>query len=177
MQYRLGRADKMRMNGAALLGASVIAACASSQLGANEADLARARSQASQGADVFTAECARCHGQRGEGLAGAPPVLGTGALPAYPRDYGSSAASSDPQQLQIQMQTRPAGAPRRDAFRTATDLYGYVSNHLPKSRASSMKPEDYWSVISFMLAAQGIDLPQGGLNAGNAGNVTIQSRP
>lgn len=151
-------------------------ACAASQLGATEADIARARDQTPPGAEDFTKECARCHGARGEGLAGTPYVLGPGALPTYPRDFSGTSASTDPAQIQIQQQTRPAGAPRRDPFRNAGDLYGYLRNHLPKSRAASLQTQDYWDIVAFMLAAQGIALPQGGLKAENGSSVSLPAR-
>jgi hypothetical protein len=124
---------------------------------------------------VFANECARCHGQRGEGLAAAPAVLGPGALPLYPRDNANpgSFAMSDPQQLQIQQQTRPAGAPWRDPFRNADSLYGFVSSHLAKPRASAMNPDDYWAVVTFMLAVQGSHLPPEGVTSTNASTITI----
>src|SRR5215471_10309712 len=88
--------------------------CASTQTGATAEDLTRARGAAAQGATTFTNACASCHGQRGEGLA-APPVLGPGALPEYPRNNATAGdpALYDPQLIQIQAQTRPAGAPSR----------------------------------------------------------------
>jgi mono/diheme cytochrome c family protein len=149
--------------------------CAATPSGATPVDLARGRSTTAQGAEVFANECARCHGPRGEGLAGAPSVLGPGALPLYPRDNASagSFAMSDPEQLQIQQQTRPAGAPWRDPFRNAESFYGFVSNHLPRSRASALKPNDYWAVVTFMLSVQGSNLPSEGVTASNAGSITI----
>jgi mono/diheme cytochrome c family protein len=167
----------MRTNGKLVVGASVLVACgAATPLGASDAELARAHDQASQGTDVYTKECARCHGTRGEGLAGAPAILGPSALPTYPRDYSGTATTTDMQQLQIQQQTRPAGAPRRDPFRTANDLHTYVRNHLPKSRAAAMHAEDYWAVVNYLLAAQGSTLPAGGVNASNAASVSLPDR-
>jgi mono/diheme cytochrome c family protein len=68
-------------------------ACARTPLGATVEDIARAQSQSQQGANVYAAECASCHGQRGEGLAAAPAILGPGALPEYPR---TSTTAGDP---------------------------------------------------------------------------------
>lgn len=153
-------------------------ACAPTMQGAADADLARARDQASQGAGVFSQECARCHGQRGEGLAGASAILGGGALPEYPRDNSGSGSAmvTDPQQLQIQIQTRPAGAPWRDPFRNAQDLYDFTRVHLPKARANELKKDDYWAVVNFMLAVQGSQLPPGGIIAENATSIPIPRR-
>lgn len=149
-------------------------ACSTAGLGATEPQLAKARDRASAGADVFANECVRCHGKRGQGLAGAPEILGPGALPEYPRNMNSGMqAIVDPDQLQIQQQTRPAGAPTRDVFRTAGDLHAYVHDHLPKSRAAAMKSEDYWAVVTFMLAAQGADVPPEGIGPNNATSIPI----
>jgi cytochrome c len=177
MAGHFGRGFGIARYGVLFFGASILLGCGpATQYGATDADFARGRSQASQGADVYAKECARCHGQRGEGLAGAPPVLGQGALPTYPRDYSTTSMTTDPTQLQIQQQTRPAGAPRRDPFRTASDLYNYVNNHLPKSRAAAMQSRDYWDVVAFVVAVQGAALPQGGLDASSAGSVQLPQR-
>jgi mono/diheme cytochrome c family protein len=146
-----------------------LCACTATKLGATDADFAKARAQASAGAVVFSQDCARCHGERGEGLAGASPILGPGALPLFPRDNSSpTAAIQDPQQIQIQIQSRPAGAPWRDPFRDAQDLNDFTSAHMPKSRAAVLKPDDYWAVVTFIVAAQGGPVPPGGINPSNA---------
>jgi cytochrome c len=154
----------------------LVTACAATQFGATEANLARARAAATRGADLFTKECAECHGDRGEGLAQAPAVLGPGALPVYPRESAStgSMAINDPEQIRIRQQTRPAGAPWRDPFRTARDLFEFLKMHPAKKRAEWKAPDDYWAVVTFMLAAHGSAVPADGINADNASSVTIQ---
>jgi cytochrome c len=152
------------------------ASCGATQLGATDVDLIRARDQAAQGGAVFSQECANCHGQRGEGLAGAPAILGPGALPEYPRDTsgsGTTTTMTDPQQLQIQLQTRPAGAAIRDPLRNAQDLHDFTKVHMPKSRASALKEDDYWAVVTFLLAVQGSQVPAGGINATSARSIPI----
>jgi hypothetical protein len=157
--------------GLALLG------CASTQLGATPDDLSRARDQAGQGATTFGNECASCHGNRGEGLASSSAILGPGALPEYPRTSGAGDPTiTDPQLIQIQAQTRPAGAAWRDPFRNAEDLYTFTTTHLPKSRASALRDSDYWAVVGFMLAAQGATLPPGGVGPTNAASIPIPKR-
>jgi hypothetical protein len=150
-------------------------ACATTPAGATDANLAKAKNQASQGAGIFARECASCHGERGEGRARAPAIIGFGALPLYPRDSASSPAFTDPAQLQIQAQSRPPGVSSRDPFRTAQDLYNYVSTRmpLPKSRVGSLKPEEYWAIINFILTAHGSKVPEGGVTPSNAGGVRI----
>jgi mono/diheme cytochrome c family protein len=163
---------------ALVVGSLSIAACAPTITGVTDADIARAGDQSSRGAAAFSQECARCHGRRGEGLAGASAILGRGALPEYPRDNSGSgtAMMTDPQQLQIQIQTRPAGAPWRDPFRNAQDLYDFVRVHLPKSRADALTQDVYWGIVTFMLTAQGSQLPPGGVNASSASAIPIPRR-
>ena len=152
--------------------------CASTPRGATVEEVARARDGSAQGAAVFSAECATCHGQRGEGLAGAPAIMGPGALPAYPRQSTISGdpTITDPQLIQIRAQQRPAGAAWRDPFQNAQDLHRFTTLHLPKARAEQLKDADYWAVLSFVLAAQGASLPPGGLNPANAASMPIPKR-
>jgi mono/diheme cytochrome c family protein len=164
--------------GGILLGGLALLGCAMTQMGATAADLARANDQAAQGATLYGSACAKCHGQRGEGLAGTPALLGPGALPEYPRSTGGSGdpTLTDPQQLQIQMQTRPAGAAWRDPFRTAQDLFAFVSTQMPKGHAGELPPADYWAVVNFLVAAQGASLPPGGIGPANASSLPIPRR-
>ena len=167
------------LRGGVLVLAGATAACAASgPLGATNADLARAHDNASQGAVLFGQGCAHCHGERGEGLAGASAVLGPGALPEYPRDNSGpgSATPTDPQQLQIQVQTRPAGAPWRDPFRNAQSLFEFVSGHMPKTEAVALKPDDYYAIVGFLISVQGGEIPPGGVNAANAITIPIPRR-
>jgi mono/diheme cytochrome c family protein len=161
-----------------LLAGSALLGCASVQRGATAQDLARAHDQTAQGATVFTNECASCHGQRGEGLASAPPILGASVLPEYPRDTGGvgDPTITDPQLIQIQAQTRPAGAPWRDPFRNADDLHRFIGTHVPKGRADKLTDADYWAVTTYLLAAQGATLPPGGVGPANAASTAIPKR-
>ena len=153
-------------------------ACASVPRGATVEEIARARSQTDQGANVYSAECANCHGQRGEGLAAAPAILGPGALPEYPRASTTAGdpTITDPQLIQIRAQTRPAGAAWRDPFKNAQDLERFTALHVPKARAEQLKEADYLAVVGFLLAAQGATLPPGGLTPANAASVPIPQR-
>lgn len=156
----------------------VLGGCAATQIGATPEDIARANGQAAQGAGTYGNQCARCHGQRGEGLGGLPPIMGSAALPEYPRMSGNPGDTGqyDPQMIQLQAQTRPAGAAWRDPFRNALDVYNYVSKHLPKERSATLKDADYWAVVSFIFAAQGASLPPRGIDATNAASIPIPKR-
>jgi len=166
------------VGGAFMLGGLVLLGCAVTKMGATPEDLARAQDQAAAGATTYANECAKCHGQRGEGRAGAPALLGRGTLPEYPRDVGSTGSEAflDAQQLQIEMQARPAGAAWRDPFKNAQDLYAFISMHMPKTDAGALKPGEYWAVVNFLLAAQGASLPAGGIGPANASSIPIPRR-
>jgi cytochrome c len=173
----------MRSRLSVLLGGSVaalalaLAACSASPIGASETNLANAKAKSGPGGDLYEKECGACHGKKGEGLTNAPGVIGSGALPEYPRDASLSTnpALSNSQQQQAGDSSRPPGAPSRDPFRTAQDLYNYVSTKmpLPKSRAGTLKPEEYWAITNFMLLAHGSAVPAGGLTPENAASVQI----
>ncbi|HZU84861.1 MAG TPA: c-type cytochrome [Polyangiaceae bacterium] len=158
-----------------------VTACVGARAGASDGDLARAVEATRRGARLYADACGSCHGGHGEGLAGAPAVLGPGALPEYPRDIGRSGVGwmHDPQQMQIDAQTRRPGLPWRDPFHSALDLGVFVGRHLSdvaRSRAARMKPGDDWAVVAFLLAAQGGALPAEGLTAENARSVAIPRR-
>jgi mono/diheme cytochrome c family protein len=159
----------------ALSSGALAIGCAATPAGATDASLAKARSEAATGATLYAQECAKCHGDRGEGRAGAPPIIGTGALPVYPRDEATGPATTDPVQLQMQSQTRPPGMSSRDPFRNAQDLYKYVSTHMPQpqERAGSLKPDEYWAIITFILIAHGSKVPAGGVTAANASTISM----
>jgi mono/diheme cytochrome c family protein len=175
MSARLAHARPFIVCG--LLGGLLGLGCASTQTGATADDLTRARGQAAEGASTYANECARCHGQRGEGLSG-PAVLGPGALPEYPRNNVTAGDPTlyDPQMIQIQAQTRPAGAPSRDPFRNALDLYNYTATHVPKERAAQLKQSDYWAIVTFLLAAQGASVPPRGITPADAASIPIPRR-
>lgn len=164
--------------GSSIAGLAIaLGACSSAPLGASEPNLASAQKKSPPGAEAYERECSACHGKRGEGLSNAPPVIGSNALLEFPRDKSLSTnpAMSSMTNVQAGDTTRPPGAPSRDPFRTAQDLFDYVSTRmpLPKSRAGSLKPEEYWAITNFMLIAHGSAVPEGGITPENASSVAI----
>jgi Cytochrome C oxidase, cbb3-type, subunit III len=158
-----------------LLGAYAILACSGLRYGISDADRALAREVAPRGVALFAEQCARCHGQHGEGRSSTPPVLGRDALPEYPREQNpnSGLTAGDPEALRLKARSRPAGAPSRDPFRTAADLYGYVSRSMPPSEEARavMTPDDYWALVNLMLLSRGVSVPRGGVTDKNAASV------
>lgn len=160
-----------------LLGACAMLACSGLRYGISDADLAKAREATPRGVALFAEQCARCHGQHGEGRSSAPPVLGPDALPEYPREQNpnSGLAAGDPEALRLKARSRPAGAPARDPFRTAADLYGYVSRNMPpgEEARAAMTADDYWTLVTFMALSRGAPVPSGGVTDKNATSVKL----
>jgi mono/diheme cytochrome c family protein len=150
-------------------------ACATTPLGSTETNYGKAARL--PGADIYGRACASCHGQRGEGLAQSPPVMGASALPLYERDPSttSNPAFQDIAEQQ-RKQSLPPGADTRGAFRTAADVYKYVSREmpLPKTKAGSLTPQEYWAVVNFLLVGHGSAVPAGGITEANAASVEVK---
>jgi len=149
-------------------------ACASTPLGAPPKALSAARARTPDGAKVYDRECAGCHGKHGEGLSSSPTVMGPSALPTFARsDSTTHSLQMQPDADRDRLQ--PPGEPTRPALRTAEDLFAYVSKWmpLPQERIGSLKPEDYWAVVNYLLIANGSAVPASGVNAGNASTVPI----
>jgi mono/diheme cytochrome c family protein len=155
------------------------AGCAGTQRGAAPENLARAEGLAPNGSELYKLHCAGCHGQRGESVGRAPRILGPGALPELPAEQNLNAdpAAGDPELLRLRAQSRPAGAPSRDPFRTAEDLHRFVSKNMPRpvDKAGSLRPEEYWAIVNFMLVAHGVDVPATGVTADNASSVKLRA--
>jgi len=153
------------------------AACASTPPGASDANFAKAKKENAPGAELFEKECAGCHGKKGEGMASNPGIMGPGALPLYKRDPATSTNPALQQQAQYRSNEQTMGDDPRKEFRTALDLFNYVSTQmpLPKSKAGSLTPDQYWQIINFMLVSHGMNVPQGGVNASNAASVDLQA--
>jgi hypothetical protein len=96
-------------------------------------------------------------------------------LPLYPRDPSQStlAANTDPSEQQLRQQLNPGGIPSRQPFKTAQDLYEYTRTKMPYKHSGSLKAEEYWAVVNFMLVAQGLKVPEKGIDADNARQVVI----
>lgn len=103
--------------------------------------------------------------------------MGPGALPELPAEQNINAdpAAGDPELLRLRARTRPAGAPWRDPFRTAEDVFRFVSTSmpLPAEKAGSLRAEEYWAIVNFILVAHGVDVPPDGITEQNASAVKL----
>lgn len=95
--------------------------------------------QAALGAKLYAENCARCHGDHGQGTDKAPRVVGLdkGAFPLNP----------------------PPGAKlRKTQFRTAADIAKFASKNMPADKPGSLPEWQYWDILAFALKANGIEL-------------------
>lgn len=111
--------------------------------------------QLERGAAVYSAHCARCHGDAGEGTDRAPALLGAGALPERPRD----------------------GQRRSVDFRTALDIAAFATANMPPNERHRrrLSETDYWDVLAFALHGNGIRLTAP-VSAANAGQIDLRPR-
>ena len=117
--------------------------------------------QAQFGAWVFRRQCARCHGADGQGKDDAwrglraPELVGPGSFPVEPRAY---------QQI------------RRREFRSMLDVFWFVSASMPADQPASLDPEEYWSVLAFILRSNGMAPDAAALGENTAGEVPAPHR-
>jgi mono/diheme cytochrome c family protein len=100
-----------------------------------------ASAQIEHGARVFAANCAKCHGDGGQGTEDAPPLVGKEALPLHPR---------------------PDQKLRTTSFHTVMDVANFATKEMPPKANDRAKltTNDYWAVLAFDLNANGIALKQ-----------------
>jgi S-disulfanyl-L-cysteine oxidoreductase SoxD len=108
--------------------------------------------QVARGEALFADNCASCHGDKGEGSPGGPPLIGKEALPVDP----------------------PKTAKERNVkFTTAQDLFQWVKKEMPNDNPGSLKDDEYWDVLAFDLKANGVDLQGKKLDASSASAIKL----
>ena len=117
-----------------------LAAILISVVGISQPARAFTQEQVDVGRETFRLQCARCHGPDGQGVRDAyrgltaPPLIGPGSLPLNPHPY---------QKL------------RHYQFHTMLDVYEFSSAVMPLDQPASLYPHDYWSVMAYILDADG----------------------
>ncbi|HEX2780152.1 MAG TPA: cytochrome c [Gemmatimonadaceae bacterium] len=87
------------------------------------------------GAAVFAQKCASCHGPKGEGIAPNPRLVGRDPREGFP--FG--------QDLKY---VKTVG----NYWPYATTLYDYIHRAMPLSAPGSLRPDEIYSVVDFLLA-------------------------
>ncbi len=127
----------------AFLTCAVLVGCAS-QRGATEANLVDGNNASPLGELIYKQRCASCHGERGQGKGKAPALLGDGVL-----------ASSE------------------HHFKNGQELFDFVADQMPKNAPGTLSMRDNWAVVSYLIGANGIAVPRGGLSESNAADVPL----
>ena len=91
------------------------------------------------------------------------------------RRRSTNPALQDPAE-RLRTANLPPGADVRGAFKTAEDLFKYISREmpLPRSKAGSLTPDEYWALTNFILLGHGVALPGNGVNPSNAAQVPMK---
>jgi mono/diheme cytochrome c family protein len=110
--------------------------------------------QVAHGKTLFAANCAKCHGDAGQGTDDAPRLVGLeeGALPIEP-----------PASRQV----------RKSRFVTVADVAAFAMANMPPKKVGTLTADEYLAVIAFDLKANGIDLGQERLTMDKAKTLTI----
>lgn len=111
-----------------------------------------AAAQIARGHELFAENCAKCHGDAGQGTDDAPPLVGAGALPLDPRPDQKRAVK----------------------FHTAMDVAQFVTKEMPPKASARAKltSDDYWSILAFALSANGVALKEPASPA-NAASIVL----
>ena len=114
---------------------------------------ATASNQVEHGAQLFAANCAKCHGDAGQGTEDAPPLVGKGALPLDPR---------------------PDQKLRKTSFHTVMDVANFATKEMPPKASARAKltTDDYWAILAFDVDANGIKLKEP-LGPNNAKSIVL----
>jgi len=120
------------------------------------AGLPPGRGSVEQGAKIFAARCAVCHGADGQAGNGAPVAKLAGGM--------GTLASAKP--------VKTVGS----YWPYATTLYDYIHRAMPLGQAQSLSPDDVYAVTAYVLNLNGI-VPSGTvLDAGSLAAVTMPNR-
>lgn len=110
-------------------------------VGMDGAELPPGRGTVAEGAELYTAQCAMCHGQRGEGM-----------LPAFPALIGR-----DPAGEGFRFATDPKIVPTiGNYWPYATTVFDYIKRAMPLTAPGSLTDAQVYALTAYLLAANEI---------------------
>ena len=121
--------------------------------------LPQGRGTAAEGARVFKAKCAACHGARGEGLTTVPALVGREPREGFP--FGESLKY-----------VRTVG----NYWPYATTLYDYINRAMPATTPGSLTPDEIYAVVAWILAQNEIISPTAVIDAASLPRVRMPAR-
>ena len=120
--------------------------------------LPEGRGTYARGAAVFSTQCAVCHGPKGEGIGPYPRLIGReprgfpfGLDPKYAKTIGNY-------------------------WPYATTVYDYIRRAMPFTAPGSLKPDDIYSVVAFLLTENGIIGKTTVIDARSLPNIRMPAR-
>lgn len=117
------------------------------------------RGDATRGAVIYKAQCATCHGSKGEGIPPQPALIG-----AQPRD-------SFPFALDASL-VHTIG----NYWPYATTLFDYIRRAMPLPAPGSLSDEDVYSVTAYLLVANEVLPPGSALDSASLVAVRMPAR-
>ena len=117
------------------------------------------RGTAEEGARVFAANCAGCHGVKGEGLPVAPALVGREPREGFP--FGES------------LKHVPTVG---NYWPYATTLYDYINRAMPATTPGSLTPDEIYAVVAWILAQNEIISPTAVIDAASLPRVRMPAR-
>ena len=136
---------------AAIAVTSTLIACSSTQYSKSNTSanhetpvFLTADSQIAYGVKVYTNNCAKCHGDSGQGTSKAPLLVGDGAFEDYhsAMDVAVFVTKNMPPK-----QSRSVPTSERDFW------------HI-KKQSTKLEDHEYWAVLAFALSANGVELSE-----------------
>lgn len=133
--------------------------------------VASSPSPADEGNAIFQAHCSTCHGDRGQGLA-------EWRLTWDPLHQNCSQAkchglAHPPDGFYLPNNYAPKiiGENTLTRFRTAQDLYNFISKNMPFQEPGSLAAGDYWLIVAFLLQQHEVAADQ--VNPQNAHLISL----
>ena len=118
------------------------------------------RGTVAEGARIYAAQCAACHGAAGEGVKTPGALL---PIPALVGGVGSLASAR----------------PRRTIgsfWPYATTVYDYVYRAMPLGRAQSLSADETYAIVAYLLHLNGIVDADTTLDQGNLAGIQMPNR-
>ena len=109
---------------------------------------------AKDGRSLYLAQCASCHGVRGEGRPGNPPVAG-----------GQGTLKSDKPSTTV-----------GSYWPYATTVWDYINRAMPYQQPGSLSPDDVYSITAYVLYLNGIAGENEVLNAKTLPKIVMPNR-